>query len=394
MGLWRSLDGLVTAELTSAALTQAVKAVSEHNIEIFHLEQKDDLTAVFQLRRRDVPTLRKLTDRRHETLRILEKSGLYWTGRTLLKRKLLLFGMSLIFFLALFLPTRVLFVRVEGNEGVPARLILEKAGECGISFGASRREVRSERTKNALLSLIPELQWAGVNTSGCTAVISVRERTDDGQKEENHGVSRIVASRDGVVTSVTVTSGNGLCVPGQAVKAGQTLVSGFTDCGLSIRASRAQGEIFASTRWDLEVLSPSKAEAKSKKLGTTKKYAVVIGKKRINFYKDSGISGTSCDKMYKEIYVTLPGGFRLPVKLVMEEWTEWETSAGTVDPDEALLSEFAGSYLRGQMVAGTIRGREEAFEQTEAVCRLQGHYDCLEMIGRERSEEIIHGKTD
>lgn len=38
--------------------------------------------------------------------------------------------------------------------------------------------------KNALLSAIPELQWAGVNTYGCRAVISVRERTLPERKPE------------------------------------------------------------------------------------------------------------------------------------------------------------------------------------------------------------------
>ena len=37
--------------------------------------------------------------------------------------------------------------------------------------------IRSEKVKNSLLQRIPQLQWAGINTDGCVAVISVREKT-------------------------------------------------------------------------------------------------------------------------------------------------------------------------------------------------------------------------
>ena len=80
-------------------------------------------------------------------------------------------GLCLLLLLVCILPTRVLFMRVEGNESIPENLILEAAEDCGIRFGASRSAVRSEKVKNGILSRISELQWVGVNTKGCIAVI-------------------------------------------------------------------------------------------------------------------------------------------------------------------------------------------------------------------------------
>ena len=94
---------------------------------------------------------------------------------------------------------------MEGNQNVPENLILELASQCGLSFGTERRQVRSEQVKNALLGAVPELEWVGINTAGCVATISVRER----QKGENigqaGGVSSIVASCDGMITGIVVT---------------------------------------------------------------------------------------------------------------------------------------------------------------------------------------------
>jgi sporulation protein YqfD len=304
-----------------------------------------------------------------------------------LSRPVLLLGLLVFIIVTMYLPSRVLFFEVEGNVTVPTKLILEKCQQCGISFGVSRSEVRSEKMKNALLDAIPQLQWAGINTSGCTAVISVRERSEAIVTEEEHTVSSIVASRDGIITQCTATRGNLLCKPGQAVMAGAVLISGYTDCGICIRANSAEGEVFAKTERNLSVISPSIWTQKKEKTVTAKKFAVIIGKKRINFYKDSGILDTSCDKMYSESYVTLPGGFRVPVILVTEVYTYRQSVQTQIE--EPTLSKFAQNYLQQQMVSGTILSMNETVQLMESAYYLKGKYICTEMIGRIRNEEII-----
>ena len=99
--------------------------------------------------------------------------------------------------------------------------------------------------------------------------------------------------------------------------------------------------------------------------------------------------------MYEENYVTLPGGFHLPVCIVKEVWISCEDAPSILDAQEtqALLEGFASRYLQQQMIAGTIRGKEEALTEGEDIWLLTGNYDCLEMIGRSRNEEIFtaHG---
>ena len=79
-----------------------------------------------------------------------------------------------------------------------------------------------------------------MNTRGCVAVISVRERPEEAQVDRPGTVSAVTAAQDGIIERVTVTNGTALCRPGQAVRAGETLISGYTDCGRTIRAGRAE----------------------------------------------------------------------------------------------------------------------------------------------------------
>lgn len=391
MDFWTSIGGMVEVELTSADPAGCLRAINAAGITVYHARQEGDLTLKFSLHRSDYQKLRLLTKRRGERLSFDRRSGLYWIFRKLPERPVLLAGIVLLIALSLFLPTRVLFIQVEGNAAIPTRLILEGAEDCGITFGASRREVRSEKMKNALLQAIPELQWAGINTSGCTAVISVRERTEPEEQPQKSGVSSIVAARDGVIHEMTVTKGNPVCKVGQAVKEGQVLVSGYTDLGICIRATQAEAEIFADTQRSLTAVFPSNYEQRTEITRQEKKYGLLIGKNRINFYKGSGISDTSCDKMYSEYFMTLPGGFRLPVALVVEEWTYYDQTSITIDESTAgrVLSDFSSGYLTQHMVAGCIDSRSELLEESEGAYRQHGIYACFEMIGKTRLEENL-----
>ncbi len=397
MDLWKSLEGMVEITITSGDSTLVLRQLGSLGITVYDARPGEDpLTLFLRIRRRDFRRVRALARKRGYDLKIRNRGGLYWTGKALLRRPVLAIGMLLFLILGLWLPTRIFFFRVEGNVSLPDRLILAQCQQIGMEFGASRKDVRSEKVKNALLELNPQLQWVGVNTSGCVATITVKERADAPENTQSAGVSSIVASRDGIVISCTAARGNLLCKVGQAVTGGEVLISGYTDCGISIRATQAEGEIYAQTSREITARLPENQVTKGEKQDIIKKYAIIIGKKRINFYKGSGISGSSCDKMYSEYYVTLPGGFQLPVCFVTEVWTQSDSADTALGEDAAatVLEDFSSRYLAQQMAAGTVTDRRETCTAGEGIYCLTGNYACIEMIGQQRNEDNIIGKYD
>ena len=393
MGFWKSISGVICAEITSAVPAEALTAANAMGISLFDVTYTDDLTVIVHLNRSDYAALCGLLERRGERIRITGKHGMYWKAKTLIRRPVFLVGMIFLLLLVLYLPSRIFFVRVDGNSSVPERLIIAKAEACGIRFGASRREVRSERMKNALLEAIPELQWAGVNTSGCVATISVKERSVTEKTQSKHSVGSVVAIRDGIIRQCTVLRGNSLCKVGQAVKEGQVLVSGYTDCGLSIKATCADAEIYGETRRDLQVITPLASEVRSDAHNVKTRYSLLIGKKLIKLFKDSGISDTTCVKMYKENYLTLPGGFQLPIAVVEEQIYDYmPSSASSANTDDyTWMQHFSADYLSSLMVAGEITDADVSVDLLDNCCYFYGEYTCYEMIGRVQSEEIVKG---
>lgn len=399
MDVWGTLKGYVRVEITGADIPALLTLLGQQNLELSNLVFVDQLTIQATIQRTCYRQCKAIVLQRGEKIKILQLHGTYWKIQKLFCRPVLLTG--ILFFLALMLgiPSRIFFVRVEGNQTVPERLIIEQAELCGIFFGASRREVRSERVKNELLSKIPELQWVGVNTSGCVATIVVREKNlVSVDITPQKLVSSIVASRDGIIKQCTVYKGNVLCKIGQAVTAGEVLVSGYTDCGISIRATQADAEIFAQTLRELEVISPNKFTVRSEAVDRKVRYSLIVGKKLIKFFKDSGISDTTCVKMYTEKVLSLPGGFQLPVTLISEELTYYNSS--TVEFKEnsifVWMENFAERYLNTQMVSGEIVESDFDIKSNQETVTLHGQYICSEMIGQVKGEEIMkpNGKND
>ena len=398
MSIWHLFGGMVGVKLTSAEPELALATANAAGIPVSHVSRVDELTYLFWIPRRSVASLRKIAMARGDQLTVLGKKGLYWQLCGIGKHPVLLLGLLMLLLGTWFLPKRILFIQVEGNRNVPTRQILSAAEDCGICFGASRKDIRSERVKNNLLQKIPQLQWAGVNTAGCVATISVRERAIMEVTEEAPSVSSIVAARDGFLLSGTVVRGNGLFQVGESVKKGQVLISGYTDTGFCIRATRAEGEVMAQTNRSICVVTPDNCLFRGQERHTKKNISILFGKKRINLWKDSGISDATCDRIYEENYVTLPGGYTLPIALCVETFTVAEVEGESISENTSriLLTQAAQRYLLARMVAGSIDSREEQLEAAEGVYRLKGDYVCTEMIGRERPEQIgeTNGKND
>ena len=392
------LRGWIGLRITGADPGATLEKIRREGIALENIRWEDALTVSFHCSREHRHTIGRICMRQSDEMRCFEESGLIPSVKQILTRPLLTAGILVLLMLTMILPTRVLFIRIEGNSIVETRRILEAAQECGIRFGVSRRQIRSEKMKNRLLEKVPELKWAGINTAGCTAVISVREQPEQEQPAGYTGVSSIVAACDGRITSCTVTKGNGLCAPGQVVQKGQLLISGYLDCGICIRVTGAEGEIFAETRQEKRAVSPMQHLRFRENTDVKRRFSLILGKKRINFWKDSGISPVTCGRMYEEYYITLPGGFRLPVCLTVETLMDREVKATDILPEaiESGMTAFLREVVTEASVACSILREDQILREENGCYVLNGVFFCSEMIGRVITEEIgeTNGKTD
>jgi similar to stage IV sporulation protein len=375
---------------TSADISALLMHLNTRGISVHYVRFIDDLSASFCVQQNQCPQALREIDRAGGRIdQYTPASGTVWL-KAILRRPVLIFGIALLLIMTLYLPTRILFVTVSGNQRISDREILEAAISSDVYFGVPRREIRSENIKNRLLSELPELKWVGVNTAGCVAQISVRERVATDQSQDYTVGGNIVAGCDGVIREMTVISGTAVCHVGQAVKKGELLVTGKTDCGNCVYITRANAEIYAKTFRTLRLTTLTDGTRKTVPKETKRKYGLIIGKKRINFFKGSGILDTTCVRMYMEYPLTLPGGFQLPIALTIQEDTVYETvpSNSASAERENALRRYAQDYLGSQMIAGKVEREDCYFVETEGARSLVGQYTCDEIIGQTYSEEF------
>ena len=383
MELWWRLGGWSRLRLTSADCTGLLGRISGE-IKLGDVVFSDELTAEFTV---STAAARELLGKYGAELEILSTGGAPALGRFLWRWRRLAVFVLILGIATMMLPGRVWFIRVEGNERVPGRLILERAQESGVFFGAKAEAVRSEQVKNKLLYEIPELRWAGVNTSGCSAVITVAERQPE-QPVEEALPGDLVARTDAFVTELILHRGTAQVKVGDAVSEGQMLVAGITELGICTRVDRAEGEVWGLTRRQFSVVLPGETAVRRDKGAVVRKFSLRIGKKSVNFSNDSGILHGSCVKMRTVNYLTLPGGFCLPVALVTDTYYLCETEEIPRGETDCLV-DAARRTVREQLRGGVVQ--KEAFTQEGNL--LTAVFDCREQIGVFRPGDYMERDT-
>ena len=384
----------VVVDITSAEPIKVLGEASACGIDLFDISNIDSLTLRVACSASDLNMVKEIVDKNGGKYKIYKGKPDYLS---LIRMRLLIAiaGVALLV-LVCFLPTRILFVRVEGNVSVPTSSIISAAQLCGVRFGASRREIRSEKVKNTLLRELPQLQWLGINTKGCIATINVREKTKIEALSGDVGTGSITASTDGIIQNCVVLNGTAVCKVGDAVLAGEVLVSGYTDCGIILKSVRAEAEISAYTMRTICAIAPKPKGIRKGQIGEKTLYSVRVGKKLINFFKCSGILDAGCVKMYSEEFLTLPGGFTLPISLITQRYLYYDL-ADILQPKECdWLSGCVRWYLQSTYPGCQIISENTKMNVQEGYCVFNGKYICLENIGRFVNEEIISddGKTN
>ncbi len=390
-------DNKIRVTLTGADPESSLMLLTQYGIPLYDIRREDQLNASFSVsagyRFRIVGILTPKGDHIEFHSAGILNAAMGWIK----SRCILLIECIFLMFLTFYIPSKILFIQVEGNRNIPQRLILETVTQYGLHFGADRESVRSNEIKNCLLTEITELEWVGVTTNGCVATVKVKEKPSlQKENEPKHIVSSIISSFDGIIEEITVTEGTPLCKKGQAVRQGQVLISGYEDCGLVIKAGRAQGEVFAQTFRKISAITPLNGLRREGATVTERRNFLQIGKNIINFNKNSGISPPGCAKIYEEKYIMLPGGFQLPVAWITETVISYDMSCSACEDSEGeFIASAAEDYIQAQMVAGEILQKKAEHFWDEDVCIYTAQYLCREQIGKNRIEETLehYGKS-
>ena len=277
------------------------------------VRQADPITVELRIPADDLPAAEGAARRLGFELTVLSPNGSERARRALSRHKRLLAAAVI---LALALALSSLFVWdisvAENDSAVPDGRILRTLREQGVGVGSFWPAFRQERIRTRARLSLPELSYLAVNVRAGRAEVIVRGTVDAPEIFDGRVPGDVTAAAAGVIESLTVLEGESAVKRGEAVSAGQTLIAG------TAAAPHARGEARAYTWHELNAAAPLERTEKVYQDGGKRRFGIIFGTKRINFYGESGILPDDCDKMTLITPLAVKNAFTLPVKWITE----------------------------------------------------------------------------
>ena len=327
---------------------------------------------------RDLEALRALCGGCQCELRLVSLRG-GSRYRRLLRRRIWLPLSALFCALGLLFSSLFIWdVTIYGNEKLSRGEILRALREAGLGSGSFWPGLSSDLLCSRTLEALPELAWLTVNMNGSRAVVLVRERAAKPEMYCESGSCSLCASHTGIVRRLSVLNGCALVQPGQAVQEGETLVTGtFDSLTGPARSVRARGEILADTWYELTAVCPPAERGKGRGAGTIRRFALIFGEKRLNFYGNSGKTLDGYDKIVHDYNLGIKGLFALPIRLVCETYVRRPDAELPADPGD--MAPRLEQYLAGQ-IDGEITERSFAEWEKDGAQYVTMRARCVENI--------------
>ncbi len=254
-----------------------------------------------------------------------EGRGLPFLMRRLLRRGGLVAG-SLCAALLLWLSQRYVWeVHVTGNEKMTAGEVIEELAACGFGVGSRIGAVPVGAVENQVLLRSDRLAWIAIRMEGTVASVQVVERVEM-SAEAPKRPANLVASRDGQIEGFELYRGEAMVKPGQAVRAGELLVSGILESASGgLRVTRAAGSVMARTEEQITVEIPME-DVQITLTGAEKKEIFLnFFQKSMKIFKSTGNLPHACDIIEKENHLMDVGSRTVPISITTRLYRETES---------------------------------------------------------------------
>lgn len=386
-------QGIVTLTITGAEPERFLNACAKANILFWGAEPVDPVTLRLKLHAHQRKKAEAIAARLLCDVTADSKEGAPFFLARFRRRYAFLVGMALSLAAVFVLSQFLLTVEVEGNETVPSAVILSELRRLGVRPGAFGPALDEGAIAQEALITLGDLSWMAVNLYGTRAEVLVREKEPKPKLEDTKSPANVVAGTTGIITHLEVWQGEACFEEGDTVVEGDVVISGWmpieppmyseiTDLGG--RAVRAEGRIEARTWRTLTASIPLEAQVKEPTGRETTFVSLEVLGKRLNFYRNSGISFPEYDKITQVRTLTLPGGADLPVRLVAETFREVELLSAPIDAEgaTALLETGLRERLDALVEDGQVVSCEVSRVEEGGLLTVRLLAECREEIGK------------
>ena len=329
----RFVRGYVIVKVEKNGAERFVNLCSKNRISVWNIKSNTN-EMLISMRIKDYVRLKNLRKniKFPPKFKIYKKIGLPFILKSYEKRKGVAVGIILSLILLNFLSNYVWDIRVVGNEKIPTNEITSVCEELGVKIGIRKRTIDTYSLSPSLILKCDGIAWCSFNIEGSVLTVEISEEKDS-QNDNEKSASNMIATFDGVIKSMKISSGTNIVHIGDAVRKGDLLVSGAINYGEKTNFIKCEGEVIAETERTFVKSIPSKYyinvfNGKSKRLKVLNffniKVPLYLGGIR---YENLSETKTSVLKMF---------GRNLPITLVSKTFSEIVETEVLRNEDEIL----------------------------------------------------------
>jgi len=179
--------------------------------------------------KKDMKKLKILADQCGVELKYAEYHSLSAELSRYRKRIGLFIGIILAAVTVLYFSQVVVTIEIQGNSAVSDEIILSALKELDIKAGTPLFRLDLRTSGKKLKAMVDGVAWAGIRHTGSRIVVQIREAVPIPEMSRERIPCNIVASRDAVISSVLVKSGELKHIIGDYVPKGTLLISGVDE---------------------------------------------------------------------------------------------------------------------------------------------------------------------
>ena len=276
----RYIRGYVKIRIQGYSPERFLNLCRYHHILIWGLRPKDNAYEMY-LTLDGFRKLRPIIRKTHTRVALLERCGLPFFIRKHRKRKMFLAGALICIGLLFFYSSYIWDIHFEGNDKWTDQTLLEFLETKEVSPGMPKSRVDCSQIVKDIRARYDDIVWVSASMDGSRLRIQIKENEDTFREEEksldpsggpessqNGNASQetarsdgadqtptdLVASQDGVITSIITRNGVPMVHVGDSVKKGDLLVSGrvevLNDAAevIGYQYQQSDADIFADTQ--------------------------------------------------------------------------------------------------------------------------------------------------
>ena len=334
----RYTRGYVRIRVQGYSSERFLNLCSRHEIFIWGVEPAGDTYELF-MPLSGFWKIRAIARKTHTKVTVIQRFGLPFFVYQNRRRQAFLAGCLLCIGLLFFYSSYIWDIHFEGNERWTDEALLDFLETRQVKPGTAKYKINCPEIVRDIRQQYPEIVWVSASIDGSRLRVQIKENEALSLEQEKKNIETeelnpspkdLVASCDGVITSIITRNGVPQVHVGETVKKGDLLVSGRVEIKndakevIDYQYCQADADVFADTQMQYQESIPLIYYEKNYQKNRRKSaWYVKIGRRIISF----GVQSTN-EKLYEKIcseyQICLGEHFYLPVtygKITVKPYT-------------------------------------------------------------------------